>query len=116
WEEVQTTTVWNLRLIPFWYLSVYLLMGLGAAEVVRGVGWLARWFTREMQTPVEDDQPDEPSTVSFQGVEHRVTDVESDTERRTQNQSLARKLTIAALTVVLAIGVLAWLNGQKNDG
>lgn len=50
WEQLQSTTVWNLRLVPFWYVSIYLLMGLGVAELIRGVGWLARAFAREWRT------------------------------------------------------------------
>ncbi|MEX1144039.1 MAG: hypothetical protein WEE69_01890 [Acidimicrobiia bacterium] len=50
WEDVQTTTVWNLRLLPFWYVSVFLLMGLGVSELIRGAGWLARKFALEWGT------------------------------------------------------------------
>lgn len=50
WEDIQDTTVWNLRLVPFWYLSVYLLMALGVSELVRGAGWLARRVAQELQT------------------------------------------------------------------
>ena len=39
------TPVWNLRLLPFWYLGLILLAMLGAAELIRGVGELvARRF------------------------------------------------------------------------
>lgn len=34
--------VWNLRVLSFWYISVHLLMAVGVAEVVRGVGWGVR--------------------------------------------------------------------------
>ncbi len=50
WEEIQSTTVWNLRLVPFFYVSVYLLMGLGVAELIRGGGWVARRFANELRT------------------------------------------------------------------
>ncbi len=42
WADIQFAPAWNLRLLPFWYLCIFLLMGLGVAEVVRGVVWLAR--------------------------------------------------------------------------
>jgi hypothetical protein len=35
---------WNLRLLPFWYLMLYLLAAFGAAELVRWSGNLAVWF------------------------------------------------------------------------
>ncbi|MBM3671190.1 MAG: hypothetical protein FJW86_03215 [Actinobacteria bacterium] len=50
WEDVQDTTVWNLRLVPFWYVTVYLLMALGVTEIIRGVGWAARWIAAEAGT------------------------------------------------------------------
>jgi hypothetical protein len=46
WEDIQTTTVWNLRFLPFWYLGVFLLMGLGGAELIRGAAWGARSLAR----------------------------------------------------------------------
>ena len=33
---------WNLRLLPFWYLMLYLLAALGAAEIVRWIGSSSR--------------------------------------------------------------------------
>ncbi|MEX2256679.1 MAG: hypothetical protein WEC34_14660 [Acidimicrobiia bacterium] len=51
WEDIQATPAWNLRFLPFWYIGIFLLMGLGGAELVRGVAWTARrgasdWATR----------------------------------------------------------------------
>ncbi len=50
WEDVQSTTVWNLRFLPFWYLGIFLLMGIGGAELVRGAAWAARRGAREWAT------------------------------------------------------------------
>ena len=33
--------IWNPRLLPFWFLSLYLLAGLALASAPRGVAWLA---------------------------------------------------------------------------
>lgn len=44
WESLQSTTVWNLRLLPFWYICIFLLMAVGLAEVIRGAAWVVRWF------------------------------------------------------------------------
>ena len=44
WESLQSTTVWNLRLLPFWYLCIFLLMAVGLAELIRGAAWVVRWF------------------------------------------------------------------------
>jgi hypothetical protein len=35
---------WNLRLLPFWYLMLYLLAALGAAEIARWTGRFAAWI------------------------------------------------------------------------
>ena len=60
WEDVQTTSAWNLRFLPFWYLGVFLLMGLGGTEIVRGVGWgVRRALEREPRTSDLDEAPDE---------------------------------------------------------
>jgi 6-pyruvoyl-tetrahydropterin synthase related domain len=37
WPELHA---WNLRFLPFWYLGLYLLAAVGAAEIVRGI---AQW-------------------------------------------------------------------------
>jgi hypothetical protein len=50
WEDIQATTAWNLRFLPFWYVGVFLLMGLGGAELVRGAAWLMRRGAREWGT------------------------------------------------------------------
>ena len=42
WSSIGTK-VWNLRALPFWYLSIFLLMGVALAELV----WLAAWAARE---------------------------------------------------------------------
>ena len=46
WPEV-STTVWNLRFLPFWYLGLFMLMAVGIAELLRGAGWLARRVATE---------------------------------------------------------------------
>jgi len=50
WEDIQTTTAWNLRFLPLWYLGIFLLMGLGGAEVIRAGAWAARRAAREWVT------------------------------------------------------------------
>src|SRR5262245_4149468 len=63
WEGLtgvfNSTPVWNLRLLPFWYLGLILLAMLGAAELARSAAALAMrgphplW--RLLQTPEADD-------------------------------------------------------------
>ncbi|MFZ4585550.1 MAG: hypothetical protein ACOYNI_10035 [Acidimicrobiia bacterium] len=36
--------VWNLRFVPFWYLGLFMLAGVGMAEICRFIGWfVAAW-------------------------------------------------------------------------
>jgi hypothetical protein len=72
---------WNLRLLPFWYLMLYLLAALGAAELARWSGSLAAWtvFGRE---PRRDD----------------------DTAPRVASDETARgAVRVVAIVVVLAV-------------
>ncbi|HEX5587705.1 MAG TPA: hypothetical protein VFZ17_10375, partial [Acidimicrobiia bacterium] len=58
---------WNLRLLPFWYLMLYLLAALGAAELARWAGDLASWL---VYGPAPyDDEPggDEPAARRVRG-------------------------------------------------
>jgi 6-pyruvoyl-tetrahydropterin synthase related domain len=52
WEEWGQTPAWNIRFLPFWYLGVYLLAAVGAAELVRGA---ARLVSRLWMGPSDDD-------------------------------------------------------------
>jgi 6-pyruvoyl-tetrahydropterin synthase related domain len=54
WEEWGQTPAWNLRFLPFWYLGVYLLAAVGAAELVRGAATLA---ARYLARPKSDRAP-----------------------------------------------------------
>ena len=47
---------WNLRLLPFWYLSLYLLAALGAAELARWAGQFAAWIAFGAGEDVEPEQ------------------------------------------------------------
>jgi hypothetical protein len=49
---------WNLRLLPFWYVMLYLLAGLGAAEIVRFVGKFGAWVAYGTE-PLLEDSPDD---------------------------------------------------------
>jgi hypothetical protein len=69
--------LWNARMLPFWFISVYLLAGIGATVIGEGVavaaGWLAK---RPVSQDIDDAEidtfgepepatpvPDEPSPV-----------------------------------------------------
>jgi hypothetical protein len=57
--------VWNLRALPFWYLSIFLLMGMAVAELVIGCSWLARELVaRRYRPPPRRPSDAPPPTVS----------------------------------------------------
>ena len=87
WEDIQATPAWNLRFLPFWYLGVFLLMGLGVAELIRGAAWLARrtWVAR------------------------------NDIEARNSSSTRAISVAVAAsLTILLAVGALVSVDRNKS--
>ena len=89
WADIQFAPAWNLRLLPFWYLCVFLLMGLGVAEVVRGVVWLARRAAERRQL-----------TLSRYGPRATVR--------------LVAVTTAGVLTLLLAFGALVNIDRSKD--
>jgi len=53
WPEAHA---WNLRFLPFWYLGLFLLAGIGAAELAHAVRAIASWVMAE-------SDPDRPKTA-----------------------------------------------------
>ena len=45
-ELLGKAPAWNLRMLPFWYLSMYLLAAIGAAEGIRLLGLGTSWVVR----------------------------------------------------------------------
>jgi hypothetical protein len=44
WPEAHA---WNLRFLPFWYVGLFLLAGLGAAEIPAFARWIVEWVMAE---------------------------------------------------------------------
>ncbi len=61
WETlrdlVHKAPAWNLRLLPFWYLSLYLLAALGAAQIVRWAASLVAGLVAWLSAADLDDEP-----------------------------------------------------------
>ena len=67
WEGLRSVLgkapAWNLRLLPFWYLLLFLMTGLGVAELVRLVALGATWVIRgPAERPADEtlEVPDAP--------------------------------------------------------
>jgi len=106
WERVtdlvHSTPVWNLRLLPFWYLGLVLLSMLGAAELIRGAGELLARRTDSLPGTDGEPRPEPRDELRAEAADELRTD-----DDRRRNRSMVRALTIAVLTVILA-SVAIW--------
>ena len=93
WEGLtdlfDSTPVWNLRLLPFWYFGLVLLAMLGAAELARGAAALA---TRGSERLSADPGADAPTPGG---------------RDRTRDDAIIRAVTIALVTLLVA-GIAIW--------
>jgi hypothetical protein len=101
WDAFDTPA-WNLRILPFWYLGLFLLAALGAAEIVRGIASLAvhtvdhGWWS----TPAAD------------GAE--AADVEAPAAPKPERRRAVRALVVAIATVVLATAALVQVHRTRE--
>ncbi len=114
WEGLtdlaHSTPVWNLRLLPFWYLGLLFLAMLGAAELIRGAGALVS----QRFTPFGGSLPvPEPAAVASGGPPPEAPNetealgtAPADHERQ-RDRSILRAVTIAVLSVIVA-SVAIW--------
>ena len=93
WEGLtdlfDSTPVWNLRLLPFWYFGLLLLAMLGEAEHASGAASLE---TRGHERMPAAAGPDAPTPGG---------------RDRTRDDSIMRAVTIALVTVLIA-GIAIW--------
>ena len=114
-DLVNSTPVWNLRLLPFWYLGLLLLAMLGAAELIRGAGGLvARWVT--LRGPLFAEPTPAATRAGAAAVEGATEGASAEEPRpdaphadddRQRDRSILRAATIALLAVVLT-SVAIW--------
>jgi hypothetical protein len=113
WEGLtdlaQSTPVWNLRLLPFWYLGLLLLAMLGAAELIRGAGVLLARTSTRFWAPLLPAREPEPvpatSGVSLTETELAVS-ARSDRDHQ-RDRAIVRAVAIAVLSVIVA-GAAIW--------
>jgi hypothetical protein len=106
-----STPVWNLRLLPFWYLGLLLLAMLGAAELIRGAGALLGRVSHPFWEPLLPAP--EPLTLSAASGASPETptatehgDVPRSDRDRQRDRSIVLAVTIAILSVlVAAVGI-----------
>ncbi len=131
------TKVWNLRALPFWYLSIYLLVGVALAEIVWCLAWAARAFAERRERAVARElvvapvltgavsaYPDGPGPPSADdvAVERVVWDPAASglegpkTPPRTSSRvpGIVRAVASAVLTILLVVGALIQVNHDKG--
>jgi hypothetical protein len=107
WEGLtgvfNSTPVWNLRLLPFWYLGLILLAMLGVAELARVAAALAlrppfpSWRS-SLQASEPDDSVAEPMTSSRDA----SIPTAAPARGRVREKAIVRTLTIVFVTVLVA--------------
>ncbi len=138
WEGLRSllgkAPAWNLRLLPFWYLMLFLLAGLGAAELVRLVASGLTWVIRgpadrvrdarvvDLADPDDADGADDP--VGGDPMAHHppidtargaVPDLSaSPPARRGLSRHAVRVVAIAVLAVVATTGALVRLQQTRD--
>jgi hypothetical protein len=96
------TPVWNLRMLPFWYVGLVLVAALGAAEIVRGAAWLvARPSDEPWWEPVVPRSTLARDGDSTTGALHDDAPVPGSSTR-----AFVRGVSIAVLTSILVVVVL----------
>jgi hypothetical protein len=103
---------WNLRLLPFWMLMLYLLAGLGLAEFVRlvalGVTWVIRGdrpVSEAREPEALEVEPVEVEPVEVEPVEGAVIEGEDvvPVATRRRHRVSRRGVRLIAMAVVAAI-------------
>lgn len=115
WERVtdlvHSTPVWNLRLLPFWYLGLVLLAMLGAAELIRGAGELVARRANLLPEPSDEAAVETPAGAGAATAEDAIEPVPVDEprseENRARDSSIVRAVAISVLAVTLAM-VAIW--------
>jgi 6-pyruvoyl-tetrahydropterin synthase related domain len=108
-DLVNSTPVWNLRLLPFWYLGLLLLAMLGAVELIRGAGvLLARTSTRFWAPLLPASEPEQVVAASGASPTETEPSLPPHSDRKRQrDRAIVRSVTIAVLSVLVA-GVAIW--------
>ena len=107
---------WNLRLLPFWYLMLYLVAALGAAEIVRLVGRFTAWVAYGTEDVFADRDARREVAVTESGsgsvrdpVPERVHD--PDVVARS---NFVRVVTVALVGAVLTTIALVRINDTRG--
>ena len=105
-EVLGKAPAWNLRLLPFWYLMLFLLTGLGVAETVRFVALGATWVIRgpaERRADASLDDPLDATIVDAEIVDAEIVDAEMVEAGLPSRRRMSRRSTRVVAITVLAV-------------
>jgi hypothetical protein len=129
--DVFDTPAWNLRFLPFWYLGLFLLAGIGAADVIRAVAWAAArsveddWWGR--RPPPDEATSDVPAAspadaevelvagalTAFARARKSAAEPAAPAPRR-RSVVIVRSVTVVVLSVVLTVLALARVHQTRG--
>ncbi|MEX1008821.1 MAG: 6-pyruvoyl-tetrahydropterin synthase-related protein [Acidimicrobiia bacterium] len=102
-EILGKTPAWNLRLLPFWYLMLYLLAALGAAEIARWTGQFAAWVVHGPDPPDDGTPSRDDSVFDDAAPEHR----RPESARHVATRLLVIGVVLAVFTTIALVRVNA---------
>jgi hypothetical protein len=116
---------WNLRLLPFWYLMLYLLAALGAAEIVRLVARFAAWvaygiedFRSDRDEMLVEREPVEPRPAEPEQMELLPEDMVvargEDASQLAARSTMVRAVALALVLALVAAIVLVRVNDTRG--
>jgi hypothetical protein len=118
------TKVWNLRALPFWYLSIFLLIGVAVAELIWLAAWAAGAYTAWRERTVARELAAVPAggsdSEAFADPDDPDAEV-ADTatagaapDRPSQLPAIVRATVSGVLLVALVVGALIQVNHDKG--
>jgi 6-pyruvoyl-tetrahydropterin synthase related domain len=119
WYQLPNSPAWNLRLVPFWYLGLFLLAALGATEIIRGV---ASFALRSVETqwwgPDDEDGEDgEDADTAVDGPgagRTRIEDAGRSGLAAPPASPMVRAVTTAILVALLATVALVRVDQSRG--
>jgi hypothetical protein len=108
---------WNLRFLPFWYVCLFLLAGIGAAEIVVALSSFAMRFVfvdpHPQPTPAPVDQVDVPDGAGIPS-ETVVTESRAPSADVVRRRAVFANGVAIALVGALAIGTLVRVHQRRG--
>ena len=116
WYQLPNSPAWNLRLIPFWYLGLFLLAALGATEIIRGVtSFAVRSVETQWWAPGgEDGEDGDEDADGPEAGRTRIEDAGRPGVAAPPALPMVRAVTIAVLVALFATVALVRVDQSRG--